>query len=44
LGQASLNESMLTGEQLPLLKQAGDPVYAGTINTDAPWRSGSAIH
>ncbi|MFQ2201137.1 heavy metal translocating P-type ATPase [Aeromonas hydrophila] len=36
LGQASLNESMLTGEQLPLLKQAGDAVYAGTINTDAP--------
>lgn len=36
LGQASLNESMLTGEQLPLLKQVGDAVYAGTINTDAP--------
>lgn len=36
LGQASLNESMLTGEQLPLLKQTGDAVYAGTINTDAP--------
>ncbi|WP_323094285.1 heavy metal translocating P-type ATPase [Aeromonas hydrophila] len=36
LGQASLNESMLTGEQLPLLKQAGNAVYAGTINTDAP--------
>ncbi|HHQ4556932.1 heavy metal translocating P-type ATPase [Aeromonas hydrophila] len=36
LGQASLNESMLTGEQMPLLKQAGDPVYAGTIDTDAP--------
>lgn len=36
LGQASLNESMLTGEQLPLLKQAGDAVYAGTINTNAP--------
>ncbi|MGN4964525.1 heavy metal translocating P-type ATPase [Aeromonas dhakensis] len=36
LGQASLNESMLTGEQLPQLKQAGDAVYAGTINTDAP--------
>ncbi|WP_429072146.1 heavy metal translocating P-type ATPase [Aeromonas veronii] len=35
-GQASLNESMLTGEQLPLLKQPGDQVYAGTINTDAP--------
>ena len=36
LGQASLNEAMLTGEQLPLLKLAGDPVFAGTINTDAP--------
>ena len=35
-GQASLNESMLTGEQLPLLKQVGDSVYAGTINTDSP--------
>lgn len=35
-GQASLDESMLTGEQMPLLKQAGDPVYAGTIDTDAP--------
>ncbi|MFQ1996198.1 heavy metal translocating P-type ATPase [Aeromonas veronii] len=35
-GQASLNESMLTGEQLPLLKQRGEQVYAGTINTDAP--------
>ncbi|MFQ1928831.1 heavy metal translocating P-type ATPase [Aeromonas veronii] len=35
-GQASLNESMLTGEQLPLLKQLGEQVYAGTINTDAP--------
>lgn len=35
-GQASLNEAMLTGEQLPLLKQAGDPVFAGTISTDAP--------
>ncbi|MFQ1868673.1 heavy metal translocating P-type ATPase [Aeromonas veronii] len=35
-GQACLNESMLTGEQLPLLKQPGDQVYAGTINTDAP--------
>ncbi|MFM5086232.1 heavy metal translocating P-type ATPase [Aeromonas media] len=36
LGQASLNEAMLTGEQLPLLKQTGDPVFAGTISTDAP--------
>ncbi|BCS47785.1 copper-translocating P-type ATPase [Aeromonas jandaei] len=35
-GEASLNEAMLTGEQLPLFKQCGDQVYAGTINTDAP--------
>ncbi|WP_421205218.1 heavy metal translocating P-type ATPase [Aeromonas enteropelogenes] len=35
-GEASLNESMLTGEQLPLLKGHGDQVYAGTINTDGP--------
>ncbi|WP_421191366.1 heavy metal translocating P-type ATPase [Aeromonas jandaei] len=35
-GEASLNEAMLTGEQLPLFKQCGDLVYAGTINTDAP--------
>ncbi|WP_421217581.1 heavy metal translocating P-type ATPase [Aeromonas jandaei] len=35
-GEASLNEAMLTGEQLPLFKQRGDLVYAGTINTDAP--------
>ncbi|QWL57972.1 cadmium-translocating P-type ATPase [Aeromonas jandaei] len=37
-GEASLNEAMLTGEQLPLFKQRGDLVYAGTINTDAPLR------
>ncbi len=35
-GRASLNEAMLTGEQLPLIKGEGDAVYAGTINTDAP--------
>ena len=35
-GSSTVDESMLTGEQLPLLKQAGDAVYAGTINTDAP--------
>ncbi|MGL5452172.1 MAG: heavy metal translocating P-type ATPase [Aeromonas sp.] len=37
-GHASLNESMLTGEHLPQHKRPGDPVYAGTINTDAPLR------
>lgn len=30
-GTATLNESMLTGESLPVTKQANDLVYAGTI-------------
>ncbi len=31
-GQSSVDESMLTGEPLPVLKQPGDPVTAGTLN------------
>ncbi|HLA34318.1 MAG TPA: heavy metal translocating P-type ATPase [Rhodocyclaceae bacterium] len=31
-GRSSLNESMLTGESLPVAKQPGDAVYAATIN------------
>jgi len=31
-GQTTVNESMLTGEPLPVLKQPGDPVTAGTLN------------
>jgi P-type Cu2+ transporter len=31
-GQTSVDESMLTGEPVPVLKQAGDKVVAGTIN------------
>ncbi|MBV2235224.1 MAG: heavy metal translocating P-type ATPase [Sterolibacterium sp.] len=34
-GASSLNESMLTGESLPILKQPGDPVYAATVNGEA---------
>lgn len=33
-GTADIDESMLTGESLPVSKQIGDTVYAATINTD----------
>jgi P-type Cu+ transporter len=33
-GSAAIDESMLTGEPLPLDKQSGDSVYAATINTN----------
>jgi Cu2+-exporting ATPase len=32
LGQSYLNESMLSGEYLPVAKGPGDPVFAGTLN------------
>ncbi len=31
-GQTLVDESMLTGEPIPVLKQPGDPVAAGTLN------------
>ncbi|RYV01435.1 ATPase P [Shewanella sp. OPT22] len=35
-GLSSINESMLTGENLPVNKKIGDKVFAGTINVDQP--------
>ncbi len=31
-GETTVDESMLTGESLPVPKQAGDPVFAATVN------------
>ena len=44
LGQASLNESMLTGEQLPLLKQAGDPPMQAPSTPMPPGDPGQPFH
>ena len=31
-GNSSVNQAPITGESLPVEKQSGDPVYAGTVN------------
>jgi Cu+-exporting ATPase len=35
-GMSSVDESMVTGESIPVLKQSGDQVMAGTINGGSP--------
>ena len=37
-GSSSVDESALTGESMPRLKEPGDPVFAGSINADATLR------
>ena len=37
-GESAVNESMLTGESLPVAKQPGDKVVAGTINGEGAFR------
>jgi Cd2+/Zn2+-exporting ATPase len=33
-GRSSVDQKTITGESVPVLREAGDPVYAGTINGD----------
>ncbi|ART79310.1 heavy metal translocating P-type ATPase [Oceanisphaera avium] len=37
-GSTSIDESMLTGEHLPVLRHVGDTVFAGTTNIESPLR------
>ena len=37
-GTSFINESMISGEAIPVVKQAGDKVYAGTINQNGSFR------
>lgn len=37
-GQSSADESLLTGESLPVAKREGDPAWSGTRNVSAPLR------
>jgi Cu2+-exporting ATPase len=35
-GTSSVDESLLTGESLPQLRKAGDPLVGGTVNNESP--------
>ena len=37
-GHSSLNETMLTGESLPVVKKTGDPVFGATLNKTGSFR------
>ncbi|MBO1519455.1 heavy metal translocating P-type ATPase [Oceanisphaera pacifica] len=37
-GSSSIDESMLTGEHLPVIRHSGDAVFAGSTNVESPLR------
>ena len=37
-GETYIDESMLSGEPIPVFKNAGAPVFSGTMNTDAAFK------
>lgn len=38
IGRSTVDESSISGEAIPVAKEAGDPVYAGTINQKGAFR------
>ena len=38
-GSSHVNQAPITGESLPVTKSPGDLIFAGTINSEAHWRS-----
>lgn len=38
-GESSVNESMLTGESMPVVKRTGDVIYGGTVNGSGSMRA-----
>jgi len=35
-GESTVDESVLTGESVPVLRRAGDPVLSGSVNVESP--------